>query len=54
MAKILIMLGSVIVLYTLLAKVTGFSELLDFLPVSWFSDILKGQNSDFYKVVPPG
>lgn len=39
-------------LYTLLAKVYGFPELLDFLPVTWFSDMPKGEDSEYYKVVP--
>jgi hypothetical protein len=50
MAKVLIGLGSVIILYTLVAKLTGIAAITDYFPVEWFSDVSKGDS--YYKIEP--
>ena len=48
MAKVLIGLGSVIILHTLVAKLTGIAAITDYFPVEWFSDVSKG--GSYYKI----
>ena len=50
MAKVLIGLGSVIVLHTLVAKLTGIAAITDYFPVEWFSDVSK--DGSYYKIEP--
>ncbi len=43
MAKALIGLGIIIILHTLVAKLTGIAAITDYLPIEWFSRNLRGQ-----------
>ena len=49
MSYFFIILGGLIVVYTLLAYIAGLPQLTDFLPVGFGSDQPSGQ---FFKVVP--
>lgn len=49
MAKAIIFVGGLIVLYTIVAKVIGIPELADYLPVSWFGGQADG--TEYYKIL---
>ncbi len=49
MEKILLIIGILIILYTILARVTGIPLITDFLPVDLFSN--KPNDSNYFKVV---
>jgi hypothetical protein len=50
MAKALIGLGIIIILHTLVAKLTGIAAITDYLPIEWFSDVSK--DGSYYKIEP--
>jgi len=49
MAKSLIFIGSSIILYTILAIITGMPEITDYMPIEWF--IGKSEGIIYYRIV---
>ena len=49
MSKILLIVGAVIILYTVIAKIMGIPLMTDFMPVEWFLDLPDGAKN--YKFV---
>ena len=50
MSKVFLIVGAVIILYTMFAKITGTPLIKDFMPVEWFLDLPDGAKN--YKFVP--
>jgi len=50
MSKALIIVGSLIIIHTLIAKFTGIYSISDYLPVEWFME--KPKNGTYLKLSP--
>lgn len=49
MSKLLIILGLLMVAYTMAARISGMPAITDFMPVSWFGDQSGG--AEYYRIV---